>query len=104
MTSPLLRIVLGSVPDWLDVLAYAAGFLLIMRFDAKTTGVNYSNRFKRIKLLRWRRPPHALARAHSRRNKPELQAAGYSRWQKNPVGSGILDNLLATAVMDCSTR
>ena len=36
MTSPLLRIMLGSVPDWLDVLAYALGFLLIMRFDVES--------------------------------------------------------------------
>ncbi len=27
---PLLRVLLGSVPDWLDVLAYGTGFLLVM--------------------------------------------------------------------------
>ena len=30
LTSPVLRTLLGSVPDWWDVLAYAAGFVLIM--------------------------------------------------------------------------
>lgn len=30
LASPVLRTLLGSVPDWWDVLAYAAGFALIM--------------------------------------------------------------------------
>ena len=30
LSSPVLRIVLGSVADWWDVLAYAIGFVLIM--------------------------------------------------------------------------
>ena len=28
MASPILRIVLGSTPDWLDVVAYLIGFVL----------------------------------------------------------------------------
>ena len=29
----VLKIVLGSVADWMDVLAYAAGFLLVLAFE-----------------------------------------------------------------------
>ncbi len=29
-----LKILLGSVPDWMDVLAYAVGFLLVLAFEA----------------------------------------------------------------------
>jgi hypothetical protein len=29
----VLKIVLGSVPDWMDVLAYAVGFLLVLAFE-----------------------------------------------------------------------
>ena len=30
ISSPVFRILLGSVPDWLDVLAYAVGFFLLI--------------------------------------------------------------------------
>ena len=29
----VLKILLGSVPDWMDVLAYACGFLLVLAFE-----------------------------------------------------------------------
>lgn len=29
----VLKIVLGSVPDWMDVLAYVVGFLLVLAFE-----------------------------------------------------------------------
>ena len=30
----VLKIVLGSVADWMDVLAYTAGFLLVLAFES----------------------------------------------------------------------
>lgn len=32
--NPVLRTVLGSVADWMDVLAYAGGFLLVLAYEA----------------------------------------------------------------------
>lgn len=32
--SPVLRIVLGSTPDWMDVLAYALGFVAVMLVES----------------------------------------------------------------------
>jgi hypothetical protein len=37
----VLKIVLGSVPDWMDVLAYAAGFLLVLVFEFLRTRLRF---------------------------------------------------------------
>jgi hypothetical protein len=34
---PVLKIVLGSVADWMDVLAYAGGLLLVLAFESVRT-------------------------------------------------------------------
>lgn len=38
MASPILRIVLGSTPDWLDVVAYLIGFVLACLLERRLPG------------------------------------------------------------------
>ena len=38
VASPALRIVLGSTPDWLDVVAYLIGFVLVCLLERRMAG------------------------------------------------------------------
>ena len=38
VASPVLRIVLGSTPDWLDVVAYLIGFVLVCLLERRMAG------------------------------------------------------------------